>query len=138
MSQYPLWLPKGTVRSTLTLILSVNFILLTIDESEYAGSLSTIVAVALSFYFGGRMRGKGIAPVTSVDRSQRAWGLPAGTIRIILILLFAGATYYIYNDTDSIPDEFTEVINLILGYLLGQFFTKIQIKLFGKKDEDDK
>ena len=137
MYPYPLGLPKSSVRATLTLILSVNFIWLTIDESELAGPLSTIVAVSLSFYFGGRMRGKSISPTTSIDRSQRAWGLPAGTIRLILILLFGGATYYVFSKTDSVPDNFTEVINLILGYLLGQFFTKMRVRFFGR-DEDDK
>ncbi|MHA2089699.1 MAG: hypothetical protein ACW98K_02470, partial [Candidatus Kariarchaeaceae archaeon] len=90
MYPYPLGLPKGSVRATLTLLVSINYILLTIDEKfELATSLSPIVAVALSFYFGGRMRSASITPTAvKVDASQRAWGLPAGSIRSILVLLF--------------------------------------------------
>jgi hypothetical protein len=139
MYPYPLGLPKGSVRATLTLLVSINYILLTIDEKyELATSLSPIVAVALSFYFGGRMRSASIRPTAvKVDASQRAWGLPAGTIRLILILLFGGAAAYLYYDQEAIPDFFIEAINLILGYLLGQLFTQMRVKIFGKDEETD-
>lgn len=136
MYPHPLGLPKGSVRATLTLLLSINLIILAIDKkTEFAEALSTIVAVALSFYFGGRMRAHSPTPVVEVDRGQRAWGLPAGSIRTILILLFGGAALFIYNETKTLPDYFNEVINLILGYLLGQSFTKSREKIFGKKED---
>lgn len=129
---YPLGLPKGTVRATITLLLSVNLVYLTFIQSAVADAMASITLVSLTFYFGGRMRAAGIIP-RDIDRSQRAWGLPAGSIRLILILLFGGSTYYFFAYQDLIPQYFVEVIYLIAGYLGGRIFSK-----FFVRDDDRK
>lgn len=132
---YPLGLPKGSVRATLTLLLSVNLIVLSINQDPIAVNMSTLVAVALTFYFGGKMRTPSPVP-TSVEASQRAWGLPAGTIRFILILLFGGAAYYIrFVQEKPLENFFIDIIYIILGYLIGTSFNKIKSIFIKTKDD---
>jgi hypothetical protein len=128
---YPLGLPKGSIRATITLLLSLNLVWLTITESDYAGSFSTTVAVALTFYFGGTMRGTQIIPRDTVA-GLRAWGLPAGTIRTLLTLLFMGLTYYVFTYQGTVPNHLVELLNIMLGYLLGRSFNRIKHRFFIK------
>ena len=127
---YPLGLPKGTIRASITLLLSINLVYLTFIQSAIADAMASITLVSLTFYFGGRMRAAGIIP-RDVDRSQRAWGLPAGTIRLILILMFGGSTYYFFAYDNLIPSYYVEVIYLIAGYLGGRIFSKF----FNREDD---
>ena len=137
---YPLGLPKGSVRATITMALSINLIVLTFYNSDYATYVSTMAAVSITFYFGGRMRsGKAIIP-RDAPSSQRAWGLPAGTIRTMLFLLFVGtAGYLFYNsnyDFSSVPSYLFDIMNIIIGYVIGRSFNKIRNKVIKKKDEE--
>lgn len=133
---YPLGLPKGSVRATITLLLSVELAFLTILDNPIADSIATMTLVGVVFYFGGKMRVDSMIP-RSADRSLRAWGLPPGTIRFLLILIFSGTIGYLYYYQQIIPTYFIEVINIIAGYLAGRTFEFIRDKLF-KKDEEDK
>ena len=131
---YPLGLPKGSVRATITLLLSVELVFLTILDNGIADSIATMTIVSLSFYFGGKMRVSVMLP-RNADKSLRAWGLPAGTIRFLLILIFGSASFYMYYFQHNIPNYFIEVINIIFGYLGGKTFEIIRNKLFKKSEE---
>lgn len=134
---YPLGLPKGTVRATLTLSLSIDLIYLTFVEETIADQLATLVIVALTFYFGGKMRAMSPIPRT-VDAGQRAFGLPAGTVRTTLMLLFGGTFGYIYLvQGRTIPTYLLEIGYIIGGYILGKVFNSIR-NLFKGDDEEDK
>ncbi|MDH5403109.1 MAG: hypothetical protein OEZ01_03210 [Candidatus Heimdallarchaeota archaeon] len=128
---YPLGLPKGSVRSTITLLLSIDLLLLMMYDSKYAESMTTVVVVALTFYFGGRMRGAPV-PRDKSDKSIRAWGLPAGTIRTILILLYGGFSVFYYLEHSSLPNYLLEIIYIIAGYLIGHYFNKVRRHFFHK------
>ncbi len=127
---YPLGLPKGTVRATLTLSLSINLLYLSYFDLPDAETFSSVVAVALAFYFGGRIRGGD--PSGEKSAGERAFALPAGTVRSILILLFAGYSFYLIYLDMTIPKYLLEVNYLISGYILGALFRKIFLK--EKKD----
>lgn len=132
---FPLGLPKGSVRATMTLLLSINLVILSIYEDPVAAKLATVVAVALTFYFGGKMRATTPVP-RSVEPSLRAWGLPAGTIRFLLIAIFGGGIYYIqYVKHNTLPDFFLEIIYVIVGYLMGTSFNRIKAIFMDPKDE---
>ncbi|MCH8908874.1 MAG: hypothetical protein IH840_17445, partial [Candidatus Heimdallarchaeota archaeon] len=141
---HPLGLPKGSVRATITLSITINLILLTFDQSkeELANLIAVAAAVSMTFYFGGRMRGIQVTPRDRIDEtideaskklaaSERAWGLPAGTIRGMLILIFATTLGYLQFQGDEIPDALLEIINIIGGFLLGRGFNRVKLAIFG-------
>ncbi|MHA2098621.1 MAG: hypothetical protein ACW99A_08030 [Candidatus Kariarchaeaceae archaeon] len=68
----------------------------------------------------------------SVSASERAWGLPAGTIRFIIILIFGAGIYIliVQKDRDSLPPYYFEVVYSVIGYNLGMIYTRIRRKLF--------
>ncbi len=125
---YPLGLPKGTVRATLTLLLSVDLFLITLREEPYADQVASIVLVALAFYFGGRMRARGmVIPRDSTTRADRAWGLPSGTIRTILIVFFVFQVLYLQSLGRSIPPYYVDIATIIFGFLFGRTFNRIKV-----------
>ncbi len=72
----------------------------------------------------------------SVEASLRAWGLPAGTIRFLLIAIFGAGIYYIqFVKSNTIPDFFLEIIYVIVGYLIGTSFNKIKAIFMDPKDD---
>ncbi len=129
---YPLGLPKGSVRATITMLLSIDLLLLTFEQNTLAERFAAMTVVALTFYFGGKMRASAIVP-HDVDASQRAWGLPAGTIRTFLIILYSSSSAYIYYIEGTIPKYIIEIMYLIAGYLLGRLFQKLFLRF--KKNE---
>ncbi len=131
---HPLGLPKGSVRATITLMLSLDLVWLSINDSPLADQVTTMTVVALTFYFGGKMRNTAPLP-RNTDASLRAWGLPAGSIRTILILIFGSASAYLFVRDGSIPNYLQEVINIIFGYLFGKFFQGMRKKMFGDDKE---
>ena len=129
----PLGLPKGTVRATITIALSVDLVWLSIEKVPVADQLATLVEIALTFYFGGKMRAEIPIPRT-IERSERAWGLPAGSIRFLIIIIFSVGIYQLMvveGDT-TLPSYYFEVIYSVIGYNLGMIYTKIRKKLFPK------
>ena len=126
---YPLGLPKGSVRSTITMAVSISLAVLINRSSPYANSMSVAAAVCITFYFGGRMRGSAITP-RDTNRGQRAWGLPAGTIRSMLTLLYIGIGYYLYTKGKDIPDFLIEILNIIIGYIIGHNFNRFRNRFF--------
>lgn len=132
-TRYPLGLPKGSVRATITIALSVDLVWLSIEREPIASQLATLTAIALTFYFGGKMRAEIPIP-RSVSASERAWGLPAGTIRFLIIVIFSVGIYQlmIVEGEDFLPSYYLEVIYSVIGYNLGMIYTKIRRKIFPK------
>lgn len=125
---YPLGLPKGSVRATLTLLLSTDLFLITIREEPFADQVASIVLVALAFYFGGRMRARGmVIPRDTSTRADRAWGLPSGTIRTILIIFFIFQVLYLQYIGISIPDYYIDIATIIFGFLFGRTFNRFKV-----------
>lgn len=125
---YPLGLPKGTVRATLTILLSFDLFLLTLEDRPFADQVASIVLVALAFYFGGRMRARGLViPREPTTRADRAWGMPSGTIRSILVLFFVGQAVYLQSIGKPLPSYFIDIATIILGFLFGRTFNRIKI-----------
>ncbi len=123
---YPLGLPKGTVRATITLAFTIDLIFLTLNSETTANLVSPLVLVALTFYFGGRMRINPSIIVPKAPAAERAWGLPAGTIRSLLIFLFGAFTVYLIYERRTLPSYILDIFNIIFGYLIGLIFLKIK------------
>lgn len=128
---YPLGLPKGTVRASITLIylgLLTYFVLL--GDLLYE-KLATSVSVMVAFYFDGRIRGTMSSSIAGPG--ERAFGLPAKTVRTIIlldILLLWGYSYYFEG---IIPSFLNELVIMILGYLAGALFYEIKTIIFGPR-----
>ena len=128
---YPLGLPKGTVRASITLIYLglLTYFLLTGDMLYE--KLATSVSVMVAFYFDGRIRGTMSSSV--VGPGERAFGLPSKTIRAIIlidILLLWGYSYYFEGFT---PSFLNELLIMILGYIGGTLFFEIKKIVFGSR-----
>ena len=125
---YPLGLPQGSIRASLTILLSINFFLLILRNSPYILDIAILVTISLAFYFT-----KGLA--SSVDHysepSLRAWGLPARTIRVFLFLSYTGFVVYLFFNSISIPTELWGVIFVIYGYTGGIIWFKLKQLVFG-------
>ncbi|OLS19050.1 MAG: hypothetical protein HeimC2_42970 [Candidatus Heimdallarchaeota archaeon LC_2] len=130
-TKHPLGLPKGSVRATITLALSIDLVWLSIEKEPVANQLATLTAIALTFYFGGKMRAEIPIP-KSVTASERAWGLPAGTIRFLIILIFGFGVYQllIVEGESFLPSYYLEVIYSVIGYNLGMIYMRIRKRLF--------
>lgn len=131
---YPLGLPKGSVRATLTLVLSANFIVLQYYNISIAENFSVLIAISLTFYFGGRMRVTStLTPKQTDDASLRAWGMPVGTIRVVLYVVFTALGVYVYLQNGDLPNYLQSIINLMYGHLLGSIWNSIKGKKANKR-----
>lgn len=130
-TRHPLGLPKGSVRASITIALSIDLVWLSIEREPIANQFATLTAIALTFYFGGKMRADIPIP-KSVTASERAWGLPAGTIRFLIIVIFSFGVYQlmIIDGRDFLPSYYLEVIYSVIGYNLGMIYMKVRKRLF--------
>ncbi|MFW9994872.1 MAG: hypothetical protein ACFFD4_22720 [Candidatus Odinarchaeota archaeon] len=138
---YPLGLPRGTIRATMTLLFCLTaFILIFLDKSVLH-SLSTTIVITVSFYFGTR---KGIPPKTETlkkmqtEKGETAFNLPANTVRSILFIGFVLVSLKILLSPSGTYTDFPafvlEVLIMISGYVGGAFLSRF-IKLFQDDQE---
>ena len=130
-TRHPLGLPKGSVRATITIALSIDLVWLSIEKEPIANQLATLTAIALTFYFGGKIRAEIPIP-KSATASERAWGLPAGTIRFLIIVIFSFGIYQlmIVEGRNFLPSYYLEVIYSVIGYNIGMIYMKVRKRLF--------
>ncbi len=125
---YPLGLPRGSVRASITLIylgLLTYFVLL--GDPLYE-KLATSVSVMVAFYFDGRIRGTMSSGVAG--SGERAFGLPPKTIRTIVLLDILLLWVYTYYFEGYIPPFLNELLIIILGYISGTLFFEIKRLVF--------
>jgi hypothetical protein len=139
---YPLGLPKGTVRATITLLFFLSAALLIFMNKDVPNSLATTILIVVSFYYGTR---KGIPPATEMlkkkkaEKGETAFNMPANSVRTVIFAGFIVLTVKIlispagtYNE---IPEFILEGLVMIAGFVGGSFLSRF-IKLFQDDQEE--
>jgi len=130
MYPYPLGLPKGTIRASVTLLFFFTSAILVMTSVDTPNSLATTIVIVVSFYFGTR---KGIPPKTETlktvkaDKGETAFNLPANSVRTILFAGFIIMTLKIIisaGDYNEVPDFVLEVLVMIIGFVGGSFLSR--------------
>ena len=145
MANEPLFLPRGSIRALLALMMTGTFFYLDYnkgwDISQVPESLTSLMLVIVAFYFGARSMEAGsdsssekktenrglIQWITSLKDSPLF--LPKGTIRFIMIVMFGVISYFSFSHHSSVPDALLQILTIIAGYLLGIVITYIYHKI---------
>lgn len=139
MYPYPLGLPRGTVRAMTTLLFLAGALFLVFTDKNVPETMTSTILILVSFYYG---MSRGVTPPEGTDLlkdegGQRAFNLPALTIRMLLFLGFVAMAVKVVfigsSSYDELPFFIREVLLLISGFLVGTLAAKF-ITLF----QDDK
>lgn len=139
---YPLGLPRGTVRATITLLFLISTAYLILFDKSVPESLISTFTILCALYYG--MRKEITSPDTSNDKrrnkGETAFNLPAFTVRIAIFLIFLIlAVKILYFGIDTESDVFTvflyKIIYIITGFIIGTVLAKIG-GIFGNDPEN--
>ncbi len=131
----PLYLPKGSIRSLITIAMAVSCWALIFQEKDVPAYLFSLILTIIGYYFGFRTKMKAatsrIHDVSS--ESVEPLFLPHGFIRFFLISGFVISTYFLYihgafKNAKNL-EFFVILYGLIFGYVFARFFSSI-IKFF--------
>lgn len=114
---YPLWMPRGSVRAILTLIVLGSIWFLIFTNKTINENLQDALLMLLGYYFAMR-RGKSSSEGPSP--SAPLW-LPGGSIRIFIFLGFAVLTYVLYTKHQLFDNRAFPLLLLTWGFFLGYF-----------------
>jgi hypothetical protein len=122
----PLGLPRGSIRALLTLLIVAVVIVQVVRGQEVELLWAETLMVALAHYFTSR-RSLNLPP--DVIRRLAAEGhvgtgasplfLPRYSIRVILILAFAGLAAYLYWQNRLLEPQALSVLGVVCAYFLG-------------------
>lgn len=128
---YPLGLPRGTVRATVTLLFlfSTSYLIL-IDKSVPISLVSTFT-ILIALYYG--MRKEHTYDLEGREnrreaKGQTAFNLPAFTVRILIFLIFIVLSIkilYFGTTDDSFSTFLYKIVYIISGFILGTILGKI-------------
>ena len=138
---YPLGLPRGTVRATVTLLFlfSTSYLIL-IDKSVPISLISTFT-ILIALYFG--MRKEHTYDLYGLEKKkeikgQTAFNLPAFTVRILIFLIFIVLSVkilYFGTADESFSTFLYKIVYIVSGYFLGTILGKIG-GIFGNDPSD--
>lgn len=123
----PLKMPRGSVRSLITLLLcGTLWTRIIMDNSSPSFLLDTILIV-FGYYFA--FRGiefiyKGAPKVT--DQDKQPLNMPKGSIRWILVAGFITALIYALVQTGSLNQDYVSFYFVLGGIILGYIMTRIK------------
>ena len=122
----PLGLPNGSVRALLTLLVVAAVIAQVVRGREVEAMWIETLMIALAHYFTSR-RFIDLAPgmVRQLESEGRLEAesnplyLPRHSIRVILVLAFAGLAVYLYREERLFQLQSLSILGVISAYLLG-------------------
>jgi len=123
----PLYLPKGSIRAIVTILVSVSCWILVFWKRDVPSYLLSLLLTVIAYYFGFRKKVKsaeGRIYDTSA-RPERPLGLPSGLIRILLSIGFAAAAFWLLLRGKLADLKYLEFIIILGGLILGHFFSRI-------------
>ena len=134
----PLGLPPGSVRALLSLMIVSTSITETVRGRTLDVALAEALMIVLASYFATR-RVIDLPPDTlekleqdgQLPSERHPLYLPRFSIRIIILLSFAGAAGYLYQRGRLFSPEAISTIGLVFAYFVGVLFRAVG-KLFGR------
>jgi len=126
----PLNLPRGSIRALVTLALLITLWSLVLTPGKDVPLVLTyLTLMVVGHYFGSRESAQRKSdPATAAKRPKSPLGLPAGTVRVVIVLGFAGVGYYHLRDRDpaaiDIEDRATAILCIVGAMLIGLLIRK--------------
>ncbi len=122
----PLGLPPGSVRAILTLLVVAVVVVEVLRKHEVESLWTETLMIALAHYFSSR-RFIHLAPEVvrrlelegHLAPEPRPLFLPRGSIRVLLVLAFAGLAAYLYYDDRLLHSSALSILGVVFAYLLG-------------------
>jgi len=125
----PLYLPKGSIRALVTMVVAVACWVLMFQGKDVPGYLFSLLATIIGYYFGFRRKVKtaGSRIFDASAKEEEPLFLPHGFIRFLLIVGFVvgGIVLYARGKFRELPylEFFFVLFGLILGYLVAKMFS---------------
>lgn len=124
----PLWLPKGSVRGLMALMLAAACWARAYAGWHVPGALSSLLLAVVGFYFGFRTKAAMLSDRVYDPRAKREQPLflPAGAIRLILVVgfLWMGAALALRRELLA-HLEYLEFFFVLAGLVAGHLSTRL-------------
>jgi hypothetical protein len=128
---YPLGLPRGTVRATVTLLFLISTAYLILFDKNVPESLISTFTILVALYYG--MRKEIVSSSESSDENKKkkgetAFNLPAFTVRITIFMVFVFLVVkilYFGPSTDNFSTFLYKITYIVAGFIIGTFLAKI-------------
>lgn len=116
---HPLWMPRGSVRAFLTLVILGSVWYLMYSQQIVHKDLQDAMLLVIGYYFAMR-RGQSAEAEPVVERHP-LW-LPGGTIRVIILAGFLGISYILYREQRLFHgNEAMPLLVLSWGFFIGYY-----------------
>jgi len=126
MNWPPLGLPSGSIRALLTLLIAAVVMVQVARGQEIELLWAETLMIALAHYFTSRRFinlppdvVRRLAQEGHVETEANPLFLPRHSIRVILVLAFAGLAVYLYRQNRLLDPEALSVLGVVFAYLLG-------------------
>ncbi|MCK5707182.1 MAG: hypothetical protein KAI43_05965 [Candidatus Aureabacteria bacterium] len=123
----PLYLPKGSIRSMMTIAMAISCWGLIFRGMEVPNYLFSLILTIIGYYFGFRKKIK-TADSKIYDASakeQLPLLLPHGFIRFFLISGFLISCVFLYNKGSLKTLKYLEFFVVLFGLILGYIFARV-------------
>lgn len=123
----PLYLPKGSIRALVTLVMTGTACLAAISGQAIPPHLLDLLLAIVAYYFGFRHKAKA-ADSRIVDASSRAKAplmLPGGVIRTALTLGFAVVAIVLHSQGKLLQPEIFGFVAILGGLIVGYYFGRL-------------
>lgn len=123
----PLYLPRGSIRATVTILVAMSSWILFVAGRDVPGYLLSLLLAVIGYYFAFR-RGMRASQSRIFDVSaklQEPLFMPAGLIRGLLIAGFALSGVLVYFRDRLADPKYLEFFVVLLGLVLGYIFAKL-------------
>jgi predicted RNA-binding Zn-ribbon protein involved in translation (DUF1610 family) len=129
----PLRLPKGSVRSLITLVFSGTLWALIVMGRDAPSFLLDTILIVFGYYFALRTVHSVYAGPTVTNKDQKEpLNMPKGSIRWILIAGFAAVLFYAFVMNGGLDGSYVSFYfvlgGIILGYILSKATTALEVK----------
>lgn len=132
--QETLWMPKGSVRAIITLLISATCWILVVKGDVVPKYLFNLLIAVISYYFAFRKKDSfpnmsvtktpdEFADVTASGQTKPLY-LPGGLIRFILIAGFAFCGIMVLKEEVYKDPDYLEFFVILAGLVLGYFFAR--------------
>ena len=124
----PLWLPKGSVRGLMALMLTAACCARVYFGRDVPAALSSLLLAAVGFYFGFRTKAAMLSDRVYDPRAKREQPLflPAGAIRLVLVIAFLWMGVALALRRELLANlEYLEFFFVLAGLIAGHLFSKL-------------
>ena len=123
----PLFLPKGSLRSMMTIAMAVSCWMLIFKGKDVPYYLFSLVLTIIGYYFGFRkkIRSAESRIFDASSKKEAPLFLPSGFIRSFLIVGFVACAIFLYNKGDLKQLKYLEFFVILFGLISGYIFARL-------------